>query len=326
MILVVGGAGYIGSHVCRLLRDQGVQHCIFDNLEEGHREAIQGSNLVIGDLRNLDDVQAAIQKTRPDLVMHFGAYISVGESVREPGKYFRNNTAGVLNLLQAMAEQSVSRFVFSSTAAVYGEPNYVPIDEEHPKHPTSPYGESKYAVERMLPSFERAYGLKSVCLRYFNAAGAHPSGEIGEAHRVEEHLVPLAILAALGKRASLKVFGTDYPTPDGTCVRDYVHVMDLASAHVLAVKHLLDGGSSEQFNLGSGNGFSVREVIQTVEKATGREVPHEDADRRPGDPARLIASSDKVRSMLGWCPQYDDLKVIVGDAWRWHSTHPNGYS
>lgn len=326
MILVVGGAGYIGSHICRELRDQGLDHVVFDNLEEGFKESLGTSKLVVGDLRDQHQVSRVIGDVKPALVMHFGAYISVGESVRMPAKYFQNNTSGVVNLLTAMADHSVGSFVFSSTAAVYGEPEYVPIDEDHPKHPTSPYGESKYLVERMLPSFEAAYGIRSVCLRYFNASGAQPDGSIGEAHRVEEHLIPLAIKAAAGQRGALKVFGTDYPTPDGTCVRDYIHVVDLAKAHVLAVRHLLENGSSRQFNLGSGTGFSVREVIDTVARVTGMPVPHEDAARRPGDPARLIASSQRIREGLGWKPEFDDLDRIVADAWNWHRSHPNGYA
>lgn len=325
MILVVGGAGYIGSHICRLLSDRKIAHVVFDNLEEGHREAIPGSSLIVGDLRVRSEVDLAIESVKPDLIMHFGAYISVGESVRDPGKYFLNNTSGVVNLLESMANNGVSNFVFSSTAAVYGEPEYVPIDEDHPKAPTSPYGESKYAVERMLPAFESAHGIRSVCLRYFNAAGAHPSGDLGEAHRVEEHLIPLAIQAAAGQRGALKIFGTDYPTPDGTCVRDFIHVVDLASAHLLAVDHLLDGGSSRAFNLGSGNGFSVREVIDTVSRVTGHAVPHEEAARRPGDPARLIASSARIRAELGWSPAFDDLETIVAHAWNWHGARPFGY-
>ncbi|HMS54292.1 MAG TPA: UDP-glucose 4-epimerase GalE [Fimbriimonadaceae bacterium] len=326
MILVVGGAGYIGSHVCRALRDQGIAHVVFDNLEEGFKEALGPSELVVGDLRKAEDVVSVIKDVKPSLVMHFGAYISVGESVRQPAKYFLNNTSGVVNLLTAMAQNEVTSFVFSSTAAVYGEPEYVPIDEEHPKRPTSPYGESKYLVERMLPSFESAYGIRSVCLRYFNASGAQPDGTIGEAHRVEEHLIPLAIKAAAGQRGALKVFGTDYPTPDGTCIRDYIHVVDLANAHLLAVSHLLDNGSTRQFNLGSGTGFSVREVIETVSRVTGLTVPYEDSDRRPGDPAQLIASSKRIREELGWEPVFDNLERIVADAWNWHQAHPSGYA
>jgi len=261
-----------------------------------------------------------------DVVMHFAAYISVGESVRDPAKYFANNTMGVMTLLDAMRAHGKERLVFSSTAAVFGEPQYVPIDEGHPKAPTSPYGESKLMVERVLDAYDVAYGMRSVCLRYFNASGAHPSGTIGEDHHPEEHLIPVAIEAAVGKRGSLKVFGTDWDTHDGTCVRDYVHVMDLASAHLLAVRHLRSGGDSRKYNLGNGVGFSVREVLATVSSVVGRVVPFEDADRRPGDPAKLIAASDAIRRDWGWSPAVTSLAEIVGDAWRWHSGHPAGYS
>ena len=325
MILVVGGAGYIGSHVCRQLSRAGHEFVVLDNFEEGHRKAIDGFASFEGDLRNPDDLKRALDKFPIRTVMHFAAYISVGQSVKQPGRYFRNNTVGVLNLLEAMVEANVEQFVFSSTAAVYGEPEYTPIDEEHPKAPTSPYGMSKLAVEQMLPSFEAAHSLRSVCLRYFNASGADPSAAIGEDHRVEEHLIPLAIFAAMGKRPMLKVFGTDYETPDGTCVRDYIHVSDLATAHVKAVEHLNSGGASRQFNLGNGTGFTVRQVLETVEEVTGLPVPREDAPRRPGDPAKLIASSERIRNELGWAPEYGDLRTIVEHAWEWHRSHPNGY-
>ena len=326
MVLVVGGAGYIGSHVLWLLRDAGQDHLVFDNFENGHRESLHGSPSFQGDLRNIDDLKRCFEANpQIDGVMHFAAYIAVGESEREPAKYWKNNTAGVLNLLEAMQGVGVKRLVFSSTAAVYGEPQYVPLDESHPKKPTSCYGDTKLAVETMLANFDRAVGLKSVCLRYFNAAGAHPSGEIGEDHHPEEHLVPLAIAAALGRRASLKVFGTDWDTIDGTCVRDYVHVLDLAQAHLLALKHLRDGGESRQYNLGNGVGFSVRQVLDAVGRVIGTPVPAEDAPRRPGDPAKLIASSEAIRSAWGWSPQYPDLDEIVAHAYDWHRGHPNGY-
>lgn len=325
MILVVGGAGYIGSHVVRQLRDAELPHLVYDNLSSGHRHAVGTSPLVMGDLRNRDQLDQVLGEHPIDLVMHFAAHISVGESVLHPAKYYENNTAGVLTLLEAMRHNGVHRFVFSSTAAVFGEPDYVPIDEEHPKRPTSPYGHSKRMVEEILASFDHAYGLRSVVLRYFNAAGASTSGEIGEDHLPEEHLIPLAIAAATGRRAELRVFGTDYPTPDGTCVRDYVHVEDLAAAHLLAAQQLRDGGPSRDFNLGNGHGFSVREVLETVSRVLGHAVPHIEVERRPGDPARLIASSERARSELGWTPRYPDLEQIVADAWRWHSSHPGGY-
>lgn len=325
MILVVGGAGYIGSHLCKLLRDRSEPHVVFDNFEQGHRAAVPGSPVFEGDLRNQADLERVFQEHKIDLVMHFAAYISVGESVREPAKYWQNNTAGVLNLLQAMDHAGVRSIVFSSTAAIFGEPEYVPIDEDHPKAPVNPYGASKLTVERMLGDFDKAKGIRSVCLRYFNASGADPSGEIGEDHDPEEHLIPVAMLAALGRRPALKVFGNDYPTPDGTCVRDYIHILDLAEAHLLAVQHLRSGGESRRYNLGNGEGFSVRQVIETVGAVIGRPVPHEDAERREGDPATLIASSKRIREDWGWAPRYPDLKTIVEHAWRWHSAHPHGY-
>lgn len=326
MVLVLGGAGYIGSHMCRLLAASGEPFVVFDNLEQGHRAAIGGAEFVQGDLRNPEALRGVFSHfPEIDVVLHFAAWISVGESVRDPLKYYRNNTAGVMNLLDAMRAAGKGKIVFSSTAAVYGEPEYVPIDEDHPKSPTSPYGESKLWVERMLAAADRAHGIRSVCLRYFNASGADPSAEIGEDHHPEEHLIPLAIAAAAGTRPALKVFGTDWDTPDGTCVRDYVHVNDLAEAHLLAVRHLRTGGESRAYNLGNGQGFSVREVLRTVGEAVGREVPAEDAPRRPGDPARLIASSERIRRDWGWTPQFSDLREIVDHAWAWHRAHPNGY-
>ncbi len=326
-ILVVGGAGYIGSHMVRLLQDENQPHLVFDNLESGHRDAIGDSPFAKGDLRDKDDIRRVLEDNPDvDVVMQFAAYISVGESVREPSKYFANNTFATDNLLQAMRERDIKQFVFSSTAAIFGEPNYVPIDERHPKAPTSPYGESKWMVEKMLAAYDVAYDFRAVCLRYFNASGAHPGGSIGEDHSPEEHLIPVAIRAAEGKRPALNVMGTDYPTPDGTCVRDYIHVCDLAGAHLLAVNHLRAGGVSRQYNLGNGQGFSVREVIDTVSRVLGRPVPCEDAPRRPGDPARLVARADAIRSDWGWNPQFNDLETIVRHAWCWHVAHPNGYA
>jgi UDP-glucose 4-epimerase len=325
MILVVGGAGYIGSHMLKLLRDAGEEHLVLDNFEHGHREALRGSPCVEGDLRSQDDLDKVFEENDIDLVMHFAAHISVGESVREPAKYWNNNTFGVLNLLEAMGRHGVGRFVFSSTAAIFGEPQYVPIDEDHPKSPTSPYGDSKLAAERILSAYDRTAGLQSVCLRYFNAAGADPAGEIGEDHRPEEHLIPVAILSALGKRPPMKIFGTDYDTPDGTCVRDYVHVLDLAQAHLLAVNHLRAGGESRRYNLGNGQGFSVKEILDTTSKVTNLPVPHEVGPRRPGDPAKLIASSARIRDDWRWQPAFPDVEEIIGHAWNWHRRHPDGY-
>lgn len=326
MILVLGGAGYIGSHMLLRLREAGLPHLVFDNLEQGHGAALQGSPLFRGDLRNVDDLRKVFSENPEiDVVMHFAAYIAVGESVQDPGKYFHNNTSAVLQLLEVMREFNVNKFVFSSTAAIFGEPQYVPINEGHPKNPTSPYGDSKLFVEKILKSFDHAYGMRSVCLRYFNAAGADPQSRIGEDHEPETHLVPVAILASVGKKPALKLFGTDYDTPDGTCVRDYIHVLDLAEAHLLAVKHLRADGDSRQYNLGNGQGFSVREVIETVEKVTGNRVPFEEAPRREGDPARLIAASDAIRNAWGWQPRFPDLETIVSHAWHWHQSHPDGY-
>jgi UDP-glucose-4-epimerase GalE len=325
MVLVVGGAGYVGSHVCHALRAASEPHLVLDNLEKGHRQAVEGSPLVVGDIRDPNTVKRVLAEHMPDTVMHFAACIEVGESVRDPAKYYWNNLYGVLVLLEAMREASVERFVFSSTAAVFGEPHYVPIDENHPTCPTSPYGDTKLAVERMLRAFDVAYGIRSVALRYFNASGAQPGANIGEDHDPETHLIPRAILAALGRVPPLVVFGTDYDTPDGTCVRDYVHVSDLARAHLLALAHLRADGPSRAFNLGGGEGRSVREVIESVERVSGRKVPHSFGDRRPGDPARLVASSKLIQSELGWRPRFVDIDEIVSHAWVWHSAHPEGY-
>jgi UDP-glucose 4-epimerase len=325
MILVIGGAGYIGSHMLKLLREAGEEHLVLDNLQQGHSKALLGSPFVKGDLRRKEDLDKVLSENPIDVVMHFAAYISVGESVRDPAKYWNNNTGGVLTLLESMRERGVNKFVFSSTAAIFGEPKYVPIDEVHPKNPTSPYGDTKLAVERVLTSYDRAYNFRSVCLRYFNAAGADPSGEIGEDHNPEEHLIPVAILAALGKRPPMRIFGTDYDTPDGTCVRDYIHVNDLAQAHLLAVRHLRGGGDSRRYNLGNGQGFSVKEIVDTTSRVIGIPVPHDLGPRRPGDPAKLIAGSDKIRADWGWEPQHPDVEEIIGHAWNWHRMHPNGF-
>ena len=326
MILILGGAGYIGSHMLQRLRETGEPHLVFDNLEQGHEAALQGSPLFRGDVRNADDLRRVFAENPDiDVVIHFAAYIAVGESVKDPGKYFLNNTMAVVGLLDAMRAANVNKIVFSSTAAIFGEPQYVPIDEKHPKAPTSPYGDSKLMVEKIFEAYDVAHSVKSVCLRYFNAAGADPEARIGEDHHPETHLVPVAILAAAGRAPALKVFGTDYDTPDGTCVRDYIHVLDLAEAHLLAVKHLRQDGDSRRYNLGNGQGFSVKQVIETVSKVVGQPVPHEEGPRRPGDPARLIASSQAIRDDWGWDPKYPDVETIVEHAWNWHRTHPDGY-
>lgn len=326
MILVVGGAGYIGSHMLSLLRDQEYPHLVFDNLEKGHRGALQGSKLITGDLRSAKDLEQVFRDhPEIDAVMHFAAYTYVGESVTEPAKYWENNTTGVLTILDTMRKFGIKNFVFSSTCATFGNPQYLPLDENHPQNPINPYGQTKLAVERILADYDVAYGMKSVILRYFNAAGADPEGRIGEDHRPEAHLIPLAIYAAQGKTPPLKVFGNDYDTPDGTCVRDYIHVLDLASAHLLAIDHLRAGGDSRAYNLGNGQGFSVKEVIDVVSEVTGQPVPFMLADRRPGDPPRLVGTSEKIRNDWGWSPAYADLRTIVGHAWNWHRTHPDGY-
>lgn len=325
MILVIGGAGYIGSHMAKLLQEVGEPYVVFDNFENGHREAVGNAPIIQGDLRASTDIENALKSYRFDLVMHFGAYIMVGESVKNPSEYYWNNFVGVLNLLDAMRHRGMNKLIFSSTAAIFGEPQYVPIDESHPKNPTSPYGDTKLAVERLLDAYDTAYGIRSVCLRYFNAAGADPDGVLGEDHDPESHLIPAAILAAMGKTPGLSIFGTDYPTVDGTCVRDYIHVMDLAQAHLLAARHLRQGGESRKFNLGNGQGFSVRQIVDTVESISGKTIPVEEGPRRSGDPAVLVASSDRIKHDLGWEPRFPDIEQIVRDAWAWRAKHPNGY-
>lgn len=339
MILVVGGAGYIGSHFCKLLRVSGVEHTVFDSLEKGHWSSLgqegKRSDLVEGDLRRPQDVVDAVrsigERSRIEAVVHFASYIEVGESMAEPDRYWENNVQGTRNLLEAMAESGVKQIVFSSTAAVYGEPRQVPIPEDHPLQPTNVYGETKLAVEEMLEQFGSEHGLQSIRLRYFNASGADPEGELGEDHRPETHLIPRAILAGLGRVPPLKLFGTDYPTADGTCVRDYVHVWDLARAHLLALEGLRSGAlgertQSEAFNLGSGRGNSVREVIDLTSEVLGMEVPYEEAERREGDPAVLVASNEKARQVLGWNPQYTELRDMIQHAANWMKANPSGYA
>ncbi|HTK29239.1 MAG TPA: UDP-glucose 4-epimerase GalE [Vicinamibacterales bacterium] len=323
-MLVTGGAGYIGSHAAKALHQAGYRPIVFDNFAAGHREAVRYGPLVEGDVGDVAAVRAAIRRYETGAVMHFAAFLDVGESVREPARYYRNNVVGALAVLEAMAAESVPRFVFSSTCATYGEPVETPIVESHPQRPINSYGEGKLAVERALPHFERAYGIHSVALRYFNAAGADPDGDLGEDHSPEIHLIPRTIDAATGG-GGLQVFGDDYPTPDGTCLRDYVHVTDLADAHVLALQALVDTGLSSAYNLGTGRPHSVREVISAVESVSGRTVPWSIAPRRPGDPAVLYASADKAHHDLHWKPRFADLRAIVDTAWRWHQAHPRGY-
>ncbi|MGY3175333.1 UDP-glucose 4-epimerase [Pseudomonas sp. TE12234] len=320
--LVVGGAGYIGSHMVKQLLGAGHELVVADNFSTGHRSALTGGSLVELDIADARALDALFAGHHFDAVFHFASFIQVGESVAEPAKYYQNNLAATLTLLQAMVRAGVKHFVFSSTAAVYGDPLYVPIDEQHPKAAINPYGRSKWMVEQMLEDFDRAYGLKSVCLRYFNAAGADPEGQLGERHEPETHLLPLILQAASGRRPSITVFGRDYDTPDGTCIRDYVHVADLVAAHALAVDYLLEGGASTAFNLGNGQGFSVQQVIDTVRQVTGQDICVSDAPRRAGDPPRLVADPRRAQALLGWQPRFASLEQIVTHAWKWEQKHP----
>lgn len=323
-VLVTGGAGYIGSHASKALRRAGHAVVIYDNLSAGHREAACGAPLIEGDIRDVESVRRAIRESGATAVVHFAAWLTVSDSVGDPVGYYRNNVLGTLATLEAMAAEQCRRFVFSSTCAVYGEPVQMPITETHPTSPVNAYGQTKLAVEHALPHFERAYGISSIRLRYFNAAGADPEGELGEDHSPEIHAIPRALDAATGG-AAFEVFGEDYPTPDGTCLRDYVHVSDLADAHVLALRHLEGGGSSASYNVGTERPSSVREVIAAVERVTGRQVVRRSAPRRAGDPAILYASAARIRADLGWIPRRPDLDTMVADAWKWHSTHPRGF-
>ncbi len=324
-VVVTGGAGYIGSHAVRALIDAGHAVAVLDDLSAGHAQAVPaGVPLIRAAIHDRDAVYQALVNHRADAVMHFAAWLAVGESVRKPIEYYQNNVAGTLTVLEAMRDAGVKRFIFSSTCAVYGEPSSVPIVETLAKQPINAYGETKLTVERALPHLERAHGIKWIALRYFNAAGAHPDGTIGEDHADELHLIPLAIRAANGG-TPLKVFGEDYPTPDGTCQRDYIHVCDLADAHLLALDALDRGLPSDAYNVGTGTPHSVKAVIDTVSRVVGRPVAWDSAPRRPGDPAVLYAAADRARDELGWRPRYADLEVIVRHAWQWHSTHPRGY-
>lgn len=326
-ILVLGGAGYIGSHTVYSLIEQGNEVIVFDNLETGHIEAVHPkAKFYKGDLRNRVHIDSVLDVEKNiDAVIHFAANSLVGESMINPLKYYDNNLCGTKVLLESLIAHNIKNIVFSSTAATYGEPKHTPILEDDPTNPTNCYGETKKAMERMFYWTQQAHGLKYVSLRYFNACGAHISGKIGEAHNPETHLIPIILQAANGTRDHISIFGTDYNTTDGTCIRDYIHVTDLAQAHILAVKYLLNGGESNIFNLGNGVGFSVREVIETAKKVTGKEIKVIEEERRAGDPAILIASSDKAKNILGWKPEYDDLSTIIETAWKWHSTHLNGY-
>lgn len=318
-ILVTGGAGYIGSHTAKALHRAGYQVVVLDNFANGHHWAVRWGPLAEADLADCARVTELLRQYSIQAVLHFAAHAYVGESVRDPAKYYRNNVVHSLNLLEAMREAGVGAIVFSSTCATYGEPQRLPLTEDHPQKPVNPYGDTKLAVERMLDAFGGAYGLRWMALRYFNAAGADPDGEIGEAHDPETHLIPLTIQAALGQRENLQIFGTDYPTPDGTAIRDYIHVTDLADAHVRALGYLLDGGASTALNLGTGNGYSVREVVAAVERAGNCPVPVRETARRAGDPPVLVADSAKAARLLGWRPAFPTLEPIVETAWRWHA-------
>jgi len=325
-VLVTGGAGYIGSVVAAQLLDAGHSVVIYDNLSKGSTHAVPiGAKLIVGDVGNRQRLQELFDAQKFDAVMHFAAWIEAGESMKEPERFFRNNSANALTLLEVMLEKGVKRFVFSSTAALFGDPERIPIEEGDPLCPTNAYGESKLLVEKMLSWFHRIHGLSYASLRYFNAAGA--TAERGEAHHPETHLIPLILQVAAGKRQNISIFGTDYGTPDGTCVRDYIHITDLASAHLLALEALAkrDDAAALIYNLGNGRGFSVREVIEAARRVTGHAIPAVENARRPGDPAVLVASSEKIRRELGWKPQYAELETIIQSAWEWAQRHPNGY-
>ena len=324
-ILVTGGAGYIGSHAVKVLAAAGASVIVYDNMSAGHGEATRHASAVVdGDILDTARLGAAMREHKVDAVMHFAAWLSVGDSVRDPAGYYRNNVVGALSVLDAMVAENVKHLVFSSTAAVFGNPVETPIVETHPTQPINAYGQTKLAVEHALPHYETAYGLRSVVLRYFNAAGADPEGELGEDHAPELHLIPRAIDAALG-RSTFQVFGDDYDTPDGTCLRDYVHVTDLASAHLLALQALRAGAASGRFNLGNGRPTSVKDVLDSIERVVGRKVPFTKGPRRAGDPGILYASSARIREELGWKPRFEEIDVIVETAWRWRESHPEGY-
>ncbi|MEE8429816.1 MAG: UDP-glucose 4-epimerase GalE [Candidatus Desulfatibia sp.] len=324
-ILVVGGAGYIGSYMCKYLAKNGYHPIVLDNLVYGHRQAVKWGLFIAGSMADAKLLDRIFKEHPIAAVMHFAAFCYVGESVEDPGKYYQNNVAATITLLEAMVENNIHHFIFSSSCAVYGEPVEIPITEQHPYSPINPYGRSKLMVEQILEDFRAAYGLEYVALRYFNAAGADPEGEIGEEHDPETHLIPLVLKTALGQRETINIFGNDYATKDGTCIRDYIHIDDLAQAHLLALDRLLSGLPGGQYNLGNGNGYSVKEVIEVARDITSKQIPAKIVERRPGDPAVLIGSSEKAFKELGWKPQFADLNAIVATAWQWHKTHPNGF-
>jgi UDP-glucose 4-epimerase len=320
VILITGGAGYIGSHVVKELRPQGYRPVVYDNLSTGHQWAVRKDELIEGDLEDQGYVQETLHKEKPLAVMHFAGSALVGESIERPELYFRNNVINTLNLLEAMLTSEVQYFIFSSSAAVYGNPHQIPVPEDHPLEPVNPYGEGKAFVEKALRWYEEAHDLRHISLRYFNAAGADPEGELGEEHEPETHLIPRILEVTLEKRPSIEIYGTDYDTPDGTCIRDYIHVTDLAQAHILALEALLDSASSRVYNLGNQRGFSVREVIEVARGVTGHPIPIKESPRRPGDPPVLVASSERIKKELNWKPRYDDLQVIIETAWGWMQT------
>ena len=324
-ILVTGGLGYVGSHAVKQLVDRGEQVICLDNLIFGHKQAASGSEVVIGDIGDQKLLRQIFSENKIDSVMHFAAFAAVGESVADPQKYYLNNISKSLAMLQAMLEFDIKMMIFSSSAAAFGESTNALITEDHPQNPTNPYGRSKLMLEHILKEYEHAYGLRSISLRYFNASGADPSGLIGEDHTPEHHLIPLIIQVALGQRPQVNIFGTDWPTPDGTCIRDYIHVADLAQAHLLGLDALRRGKSTTAYNLGNSSGYSVMEVVKMVEKVSGKSVNAIPSDRRPGDPAVLVASAQKISEELGWKPNYPELETIVQSAWNWHSAHPEGY-
>ena len=324
-ILVVGGAGYIGSHMCKYLAQNNHTPIVLDNLIYGHREAVKWGPFIEGTMENKDILDSIFSEYEIEAVMHFAAFAYVGESVTEPGKYYNNNVVATISLLEEMRKHNIMKFIFSSTCATYGEPVEIPITESHQQKPINPYGRSKLMVEQILDDYQNAYGLNSISLRYFNAAGADPDGEIGEDHDPETHLIPLILQTAIGKRDEIAVFGNDYPTEDGTCIRDYIHVTDLSQAHLLALEKLMNNSPGGKYNLGNGDGVSVRKVIDAAREITGKKIPSRIAERRPGDPATLIGSSEKAIKELGWKPKFADLNYILETAWRWHKSNPDGF-
>lgn len=316
-ILIVGGAGYIGAHMVKILLKTHYKVIVLDNLSTGHPDAVLGGKLIFGGLTDEIALDQLFKTHHIDGVMHFASFIEVGESVKQPSKYYQNNVACTLNLLSALIAHQIKVFIFSSSAAIFGEPQYIPIDEQHPKNPMNPYGLSKWIIEQILADYDKAYGLKSICLRYFNAAGADPEGQLGERHDPETHLIPLVLQTASGRRKAISIYGQDYDTPDGTCIRDYIHVNDLCQAHLLALQQLLTGGASAAYNLGNSAGFSVKQVIEVAREVTGKSIPVQMEERRTGDPARLVADASLARAVLGWKPQYADLKTIIEHAWQW---------